>query len=423
VVLLWLSASVDYIHGLIIDRYPNSWQRHIALISSLTINLGLLGIFKYADFFYQTINSVLGTNFMSRGFDLPIGISFYTFQTISYVVDVYRGDVESEKSYLNFLLFVSLFHQLVAGPIVRYSEISTEIGGRKHSLAEFSSGITRFATGLFKKVAIANIAAVEVASFLDQQASMLSVAGAWYGLLMYAIQIYFDFSGYSDMAIGLGMMFGFHYNENFNHPYISRSVTEFWRRWHISLSTFFRDYLYIPLGGNRRHLFRNLFVVWFLTGLWHGASWNFVLWGLYYGILLAIEKIGLLKILEKLPRLFGHVYLIFVVLIGWAIFYFTDFNKLHDFIHVLFGLQTNKLITFKVISSFKEHLWWLIGTIILCLPVRTYLVNYLYSLKQQKSAWTPIGKLALITANFVFIVVSIALLVGNTYNPFIYFRF
>ena len=271
VVLLLISAGVDYVHALIITRYRSHPLVRLAVVSCLVINLGILGVFKYSGFLMQNINLLLGTQLPVPSFALPLGISFYTFQTISYVIDVYRGEVPAQRSFWKFLMYVGMFPQLVAGPIVRYGHIMEAIESRVASLSDISQGITRFCVGLFKKVAIANIAGELVVRYLERDLATLSTGEAWFGLSMFALQIYFDFSGYSDMAIGLGRMFGFKFNENFEHPYIARSATEFWRRWHISLGTFFRDYLYIPLGGKRRHPFRNLFIVWFLTGLWQGA--------------------------------------------------------------------------------------------------------------------------------------------------------
>jgi len=279
VLLLVFSSIVDYINGLVIEAYRGRIQAKLAVAWCLVFNLGILALFKYAGFIVSNLRAVTGLEIQVPDHHLPIGISFYTFQTISYIIDVYRGEVKAARSFVSFLLFISLFHQLVAGPIVRYVHIAAEIEGRKFSWDDFASGVDRFCMGLAKKVLLANAAGEAAKPFLDGHVQSLSVAGAWWGILLFGFQIYFDFSGYSDMAIGMGRMFGFHYHENFNYPYAARSATEFWRRWHISLGTFFRDYLYIPLGGNRQRfrMFANLLFVWCLTGLWHGASWNFVL--------------------------------------------------------------------------------------------------------------------------------------------------
>ena len=290
VTLLIFSATIDYFHGKICEKYTGRWQAKAALISSLVLNLGLLGVFKYSGMAVESLNALTGLSLPVPAFSLPIGISFYTFQTISYVVDVYRGQVRAQKSYWRFFMYVSMYPQLVAGPIVRYTDVAEQIDSRHTTREDFVKGISRFCAGLGKKVLIANLAGDFASQYLDGDLTSLTTAGAWFGILMFTLQIYFDFSGYSDMAIGLARLFGFHYMENFNYPYISQSVSEFWRRWHISLGSFFRDYVYIPLGGNRSHTFRNLLIVWFLTGLWHGASWNFIVWGLLNGIVIIISQ-------------------------------------------------------------------------------------------------------------------------------------
>ena len=304
IILMIVTTLIDYGAGLLVDQYRGQKLAKWALAGSVVITLSFLAVFKYLGFFNQNLNQIFGAELPTQIFNLPIGISFYTFQAITYVVDVYRGKAQVQRSYANLLLYVALFPQLIAGPIVRYTDIAAQLENREMTLPGFSKGITRFVTGLGKKVLLANIAGQVATSLIGGDLSKASVLGAWLGIFAYTFQIYFDFSGYSDMAIGLGHMFGFTYVENFNYPYISKSITEFWRRWHISLSTFFRDYVYIPLGGNRRHQLRNMFIVWALTGLWHGASWNFVLWGLYYFVFLAIEKLFLGKFLEKLPVFF-----------------------------------------------------------------------------------------------------------------------
>jgi alginate O-acetyltransferase complex protein AlgI len=419
VCLLIFSGVWDYLNGMFIDHFKSrKLIARLGLISSLTVNLGLLASFKYADFIVETVNALTGLSFKAPGLLLPIGISFYTFQTISYTVDVYRGEVSAQKNFLNFFLFVVSFHQLVAGPIVRYSHIAREIEERVFSLPDFSSGVTRFCKGLFKKVFIANTAGELSLQFLGQDMSQTTVAGEWFGLLMYSLQIYFDFSGYSDMAIGLGMMFGFHYHENFKHPYTAKSITDFWRRWHISLGTFFRDYVYIPLGGNRRHPVRNIFIVWGLTGLWHGASWNFVLWGLYFGLILWIEKHVLLRVLETLPNFMKHIYAIFFIVLGWAIFFFTDLSLLVSTLKVLFGLADVPFYSFELETAFWAHAYWLVFALLVCTPLYA---RAHAELKQRLKETT--YQCAVIAQNLVFLGVSVVLLVGQAYNPFIYFRF
>jgi alginate O-acetyltransferase complex protein AlgI len=337
---------------------------------------------------------------------------------MSYVIDVYRGEVKAQQSYLRFLMYVSLYHQLVAGPIVRYAHVEQEINNRSVSGSEMSRGFIRFCFGLFKKVYFANMAGELVASFLDVDPGQLTVGGSWYGLLMFALQIYFDFSGYSDMAIGLGWMYGFHYHENFKYPYTATSATDFWRKWHISLGSFFRDYLYIPLGGNKKNVTRNLLVVWFLTGLWHGASWNFILWGLYFGLLIWIERAFLLKVLERIPKFISHVYLIFIALVGWAIFYFTDLGTLGHFFKVLFGAAPNDSWSISLTESIKSHIWWMLLALLCCMPVYHWIQSALEKrLSRNAHFWT------LATIAFIMFLISVTLLVGNTYNPFLYFRF
>jgi alginate O-acetyltransferase complex protein AlgI len=421
--ILIFSTFFDYFNGLIVEKYRGKWQSRAALISSIVVNLSLLGFFKYSGFLMGNINYLLNTSIEFKEYALPIGISFYTFQTISYVVDVYRGEVEAQKSPFKLLLYVSLFHQLVAGPIVRYKDIAYEIDHRIILPSGFSYGINRFVTGLGKKVILANTAGEISDIFLKGDISQLSILGAWFGIVLFALQIYFDFSGYSDMAIGLGKMFGFNYKENFNYPYVSTSATEFWRRWHISLGSFFRDYVYIPLGGNKRYHIRNLIVVWFLTGLWHGASWNFVIWGVYYGGLIIIEKVFLLNILERIPRVISHLYLITVVLIGWVFFYYTDLSKATELLRVMSGIGKNSLVDSYFYVYFLNNAAFLAVALIACTPI----VKLIKSMIPQFPAREKIGfvynEALRPVINFGIIVLSLILLVGKTYNPFLYFRF
>lgn len=422
--LLLISAFADYVHGRVIEAHRGSWQAKAALVSSLVVNLGLLGSFKYAAFITGTINGLLGTGLPEPSFGLPIGISFYTFQTLSYAIDVYRGEVPAQRSALRFLLFVSLFHQLVAGPIVRYKDIAQQINHREFSLPQFSSGITRFVVGLAKKVMIANVAGELALPFLEG-AGGTSVLGAWYGIFLFGLQIYFDFSGYSDMAIGLGRMFGFEYMENFRYPYAARSASEFWRRWHISLGTWFRDYVYIPLGGNRRAGLRNLMVVWFLTGLWHGASWNFVLWGLFYGVLIGIER-GLRTLLPRVSearwlRPFGHLYLVVITLFGWSLFYFTDFALMAAHIGRMLGIGASAWSSLRVELSVAQNLWFLLIAVVASLPVVPALSGRLSAVKAKVREF--VGSLGQPALTAGMLLVSTVLLVGATYNPFLYFRF
>ncbi|HOB86648.1 MAG TPA: MBOAT family O-acyltransferase [Bacillota bacterium] len=424
VTLLVVSTLFDYYNALVAERNRGNWKGKAAVAVSIAGNLLILGFFKYSGFVAENLNSLLGTGLPVPAFGLPIGISFYTFQTISYVIDVYRGETEAQRSFPKLLLFVSLFHQLVAGPIVRYREIAGEIEHRVESWEQFNYGASRFIMGLGKKVLIANTAGELCEHFLGTDYARLPVAGAWLGIFLFALQIYYDFSGYSDMAIGLGKMFGFTYKENFNYPYISRSATEFWRRWHISLGSFFRDYLYIPLGGNRRHQFRNLLVVWFLTGLWHGASWNFVIWGLYYFLLIAVEKLFLLRVLEKLPALFSRLYLWAAVLVGWVFFYHLDLGEALEFLGIMFGLKGAPLSGPEVAIHFWNSALFLLIAAVGCIP---FLKSWE---KRAKGSLPGKGEGALLwekglkpLANIAVLVLSIIFLVGQSYNPFLYFRF
>ncbi|MBQ3421784.1 MAG: MBOAT family protein, partial [Romboutsia sp.] len=396
-------------HALIIDKNRGNIKSKLALISSIIINLGILFYFKYTDFFIDISNKLIGTNFELLGLTLPVGISFYTFQTMSYSIDVYRGNVKVQKNLLNLATYVTLFPQLVAGPIVRYETVSNEIDKRNHSFDLFYEGVCRFIFGLSKKVLIANNVGIIWAYVKALNYSELSLLTAWLGIISFALQIYFDFSGYSDMAIGLGYMFGFNFCENFNYPYISKSITEFWRRWHMSLGQWFRDYLYIPLGGNRCNQSRwilNIFIVWSLTGFWHGAGINFICWGLYFGMILALEKLFISKFMDNKPNFFKHFYVITLVLIGWVLFEIESITNIFAYLKAMF-------FNFKIYD--KTFIYLLIPNSILLLV--------------GLSASTPIYKKILdnsIIKNIVLIiglVLSVAFLVDSYFNPFLYFRF
>ena len=420
--LLVISSSVGWLVGLWVERCKTLTGKKIAIAFAVLTNLGLLGVFKYSTFIVENINLAFITGLDNPGFALPIGISFYTFQILSYVIDVYRGEVRAQRKFLDFLLYVSLFHQLVAGPIVRYVHIAHEINHRVHTWSDFSRGLHRVCVGLFKKVFIANVAGEWAQRTLGGDLSTLSVADAWLGLAMFTIQIYFDFSAYSDMAIGLGMMFGFHYRENFNYPYIARSVTDFWRRWHISLGTFFRDYVYIPLGGNQRWGLRNLFIVWALTGFWHGASWNFMLWGLYFGVWIALERLFIQRLLSALPAAASHFYLMSIVTLGWALFYFTDLSRLTTFLHILFGLSPAEITGATTKDDLSSHALWVILALLWCMPVGKWLQQNIHFLRFDY--WRPATQsFVLLLVDSALLISSTALLVGQSYNPFIYFRF
>ncbi len=343
VFLMLCSITVDYFIGKRIQKCRSADRMSAAgrwMLLSVIYNLSVLGFFKYTDFLIGTINAVFGTDIPLPGIPLPIGISFFTFQTMSYTIDVYRGVTQAQTSWLNYGTYVSMFPQLIAGPIVQYKTIAKQLKERTETTGEFVAGITRFLAGVGKKVLLANNIGVLWDTVSAMPLASLPAATAWLGAIAYTFQIYFDFSGYSDMAIGLGQMFGFHFLENFNYPYISRSITEFWRRWHISLSSWFREYVYIPLGGNRKGAakqIRNIVIVWMLTGIWHGASWNFVLWGVYYGILLILEKFIFGKALKKLPGVLQHAYTLFFVVISWVIFAFDNVGAGIGYIGAMFG--------------------------------------------------------------------------------------
>ncbi len=414
--LLLFSVALNYFYGRVIELLRGTMQARLALAVIVLIDLGLLGLFKYSGFAVETLNSLLGLSIPVPGLTLPIGISFYTFQILSYVVDVYRGDCPAQRSYWKFLLFVSLYHQLVAGPIVRYSEIAERIDHRVESWSGISHGFNRFFVGLIKKVLIANTAGKLAATYLDGSIASLTVLGGWLGALLFSLQIYYDFSGYSDMAIGLGEMFGFSHPENFYYPYVSRSATEFWRRWHITLGRFFRDYLYIPLGGNRRRMVFNLMITWFATGLWHGASWNFVLWGLYYGLLILLERLFLARLLERLPRFLSHVYLLLAMLFGWVLFYFTSIDRAVAYMGRMLGFGAPALYDLPTLFDLANNCFWLGLAILFCMPVCEWLRRLPKAVLATADRLRPVVNLALLA-------LCTALLVGQSYNPFLYFRF
>ena len=417
VILLLFSATSDYFCGRLIGRAQRmnaSLAAKTALIFSVTVNLALLGTFKYLDFFLHNIGLVMRVSPALPGLALPIGISFYTFQTLSYTIDVYRGKVNVQKSCLDFLLFVSLFSQLVAGPILRYADLEQQLRGRTFTWQGYAEGITRFACGLGKKVLLANTAGAVASGLLDGKLEGLPAADAWLGIILYAAQIYFDFSGYSDMAIGLGRMFGFRFHENFRHPYYAASVGDFWRRWHISLGSFFREYVYIPLGGNRKRVLLSLFVTWFLTGLWHGASWNFVLWGLYYFLWLCFERFVLKRLPEKAEKLLPKFYTFPAVLLGWSLFYFTDMGRLGEFLQSLFGLRG--FAGTETLSLWVGRLPLLLICAVAASPLPKRMAE------RYITGRTLLPALAL-GYNSIVMLLSTAYLAGQSYNPFLYFRF
>ena len=426
IILMIVSILVSYTGGILVDRFKTQGKRRAAraaLLGSSVVSLSLLGFFKYADFVIGTVNSLTGAGIDLLKIALPIGISFYTFQTMSYTIDVYRGEAKVQKNLISFGAYVTMFPQLIAGPIVQYKTIDRQLRTRKETAGQFAYGIHRFMIGLGKKVLLANNAGVLWDTISSMEHTQIPVVMSWMGLAAYTFQLYFDFSAYSDMAIGLGHMFGFRFLENFNYPYISKSITEFWRRWHISLSTWFRDYVYIPLGGNRvgvwKHI-RNILVVWMLTGIWHGASWNFVLWGIYYGILLLIEKFVLGKYLKKLPGVFQHIYCMFFVMLGWNLFVFDDMSAGISFARALFG-------TYGAGFCSRETLYLLYNNVVLLvllilgstqLPARAG--NWICAKLRGKETLLTIVKNVFYVAIFL---LSVAWLVDASYNPFLYFRF
>lgn len=418
--LMLAVTAVDYAAGLLIEKFRGTGKAKIYLILAVVLTLSVLGVFKYADFFVNSANSAFRLQIPLPGLSLPIGISFFTFQALTYVVDVYRDRVPVQAYYYKLLLYVSMFPQLIAGPIVRYSDVCAQIDARVCTWQKAAQGVLRFCVGLLKKAIVANFAGELTEKLLGSDLTELSAAGAWVGIFAYAIQIYFDFSGYSDMAIGLGHIFGFDFPENFRYPYAARSVQDFWRRWHITLSSFFRDYVYIPLGGNRKRWALNMLIVWLLTGLWHGAAWNFVLWGLYYFIFLMLEKLYLGKILEKLPRAVQHIYTIVVVLIGWVFFYFEDLSAVKAFFAAAFGangfsnLTQNALITNYIAVLF-------VGAVF-SVPVFSKLLSLGSRLCARKGGKILVD-VSCVAFAFAALWISTAALVGSSYNPFLYFRF
>lgn len=419
--LMLLSILFNYFSGLDIAR--NLQDKRAAkrsLVFNLIINLAVLGFFKYEGFVLDTLNGILPVHISYHALPLPIGISFYTFQILSYIIDVYRGNVKVQTNLPNFALYVTMFPQLIAGPIVQYADVDEQFASREVSRTKFGEGSMYFIRGLAKKVLLANTSGMIFTEVSGLAKGNIAVMTAWLGAFAYMFQIYFDFSGYSDMAIGLGKMFGFEFNMNFNYPYVSKSITEFWRRWHISLSSWFRDYVYIPLGGNRvskiKHI-RNLLIVWFLTGLWHGAAWNFVAWGLYYGVILIIEKYLLSPVLDRLPDIVRHIYSIVLVVIGWVLFFSSSFGQAADYIRVMFGAGAHGFAD-------RESMYLLTSNLILWLILifgSTPLVHFRYEHMLRTKKWnTTIINSVVYAALFI---VCIAYLVTETYNPFLYFRF
>lgn len=418
VILMLFSILLNYTSGILIgvNREKKGLTKFIFILSVI-LNLGLLGFFKYAGFIGETLNMVMPfLNIPILEIALPIGISFYTFQTMSYTIDVYKNTVKVQKNIITFGTYVSLFPQLIAGPIVRYEDVAEQLMHRKETLQDFTDGVKLFLIGLSKKVLLAN----EMGNLWDavrESGTQSGALGSWVGIIAYTFQIYFDFCGYSEMAMGLGKMFGFDFLKNFDYPYISKSVTEFWRRWHISLGTWFREYVYIPLGGNRKGLSRqiiNIAVVWFLTGLWHGASWNFILWGLYFGVLLMIEKLFMLKVLKKAPAIISHIYSIIIIIFGWVLFYFENLNEMGVFLARMFGSDGFMMsgdISVKIISY--------IPLLIVAAITSTPLISKFYHKIKSKPIIYVIDNAGCVLA----LLLCTAALVSSDYNPFLYYKF
>lgn len=429
--LLLAMVLINWIAGLLMsggNKHPV--RRKAGLWVALIGSLGLLGFFKYTGFFLESLQAITGFPEAVPTIVLPIGISFYTFQLLSYSIDVYRGEVKAQKSYKTLLLYASLFHQCIAGPIVRYQDVEQQILGRRVLLRDASQGVMRFTVGLAKKTLLANTCAAVFDRFIPEGAALdsLPAASLWLGILMYMLQIYLDFSAYSDMAIGMGKMAGFHYRENFDYPYTSRSVGEFWRRWHISLGSFFRDYVYIPLGGNRKGTGRTIFnmlVVWFLTGLWHGASWNYVLWGLYFFVFLAMERLFLQKALDRIPRVFSHLYLLVVVFFGWILFRFENLADVGQVLKGLFCLNGNAFISGEARIVLLNYIFFIALAIVAVTPLGKTIME-----RFDRAAVSSRGLTVARVNGAVHVVLPVLLLllstmslVGNSYNPFLYFQF
>ena len=419
VFLMIFTITVDYLFGLVVGKNRENKKGKAALIAAIAINLGILAFFKYYDFFVVNLAKIPALSSLEPlGIEMPIGISFYTFQALSYVIDVYRGDADAQKNPVAFGTYVTLFPQLIAGPIVRYKDVDDQLTSREHSVALAASGIRTFMAGLGKKVIIANTAGALWQAALAIPDAERTAVTAWMGILWYTVQIYFDFSGYSDMAIGLGKILGFRFLENFNYPYISKSITEFWRRWHISLSSWFREYLYIPLGGNRvsrGRMYLNLLIVWFLTGFWHGSGWTFILWGLYYFTLLAIEKAFLGRLIEKLPSPFRHLYTMIAVVFGWLLFASPDISSCFAYFKTMFGAGAGLANGLDLYELARNLIFGAIA-VIGATPLPKKLFMKLYKKSAVTSALTVVGSVALL-------ILVTAYLVDSSFNPFLYWSF
>ncbi len=427
VLSMLFSTLVNYGFGLAISRSTSAPARKIMLALAAVVSLMFLAYFKYSSFVENTVNALLGIHTVVPPKTLPIGISFYTFQILTYTVDVYRGKTPVQKSPFLLLLYISFFPQLIAGPIVQYGDIEPMLMTRSTSLDKFTSGMKRFIIGLAKKTLLANVCGKLLGTMAMAGAPEgLSVTGAWVGMVLFALQIYFDFSGYSDMAIGMARAFGFELKENFNYPYVSKSISEFWRRWHMSLGAFFRDYLYIPLGGNKVGKWRlvmNLAVVWMLTGLWHGASWNFVVWGLYYGVIIILERLVYGKALERLPSFTRIGYSLVLVLVGWALFYYENLSMGMQHVGAMFGVGASGFIDDKTIFALKDKALFLPIALVACLPVKELVQKAIRAPKRMPTFLVRAVPVVQYVAISALLALTLLALVGQSFNPFLYFRF
>ena len=421
VLLIIVSILINYFGALLIRKYISDKEKSkFIFITVLLIDISVLFFFKYYGFAIESLGSILGVNLQVKSIALPLGVSFYTFQQISYIADIYMQRVKPQKNLIDFAAYITMFPQLIAGPIVNYNDIYKQLANRKESISKFGEGVQRFIIGLGKKVILANNIGLIWSQVKEIPLNDLSVVLAWIGIIAFTLQIYFDFSGYSDMAIGLAKMFGFDFLENFDYPYISKSITEFWRRWHMSLGGWFREYIYIPLAGNKKGTLiqvRNLFVVWFATGLWHGASTNFIVWGLYFGVILLIEKLYLKDLLKRIPTIFSHIYTLIIVIIGWVIFDMNTLPAAGHYIKIMFGLGSNIFIDnmAKYILS-TNFIILLLGLICSTKLIKNY-TNKLKSTLKEKDVFL------VASINLLILIISTAYLVGASYNPFLYFRF
>lgn len=421
VLLMAATILIDYVCGLLIQRFRTGDRRAAArcvMIGAIVINLGFLCYFKYANFIIENINSLFKAGFDPLNVLLPIGISFYTFQTMSYIIDVYKQSVHAEKNIISFAAYVTLFPQLIAGPIVQYKTVASELSSRKHTAELFADGVWRFSVGLAKKVVIANqIGAIW--SGISEDAAGLTSGKAWLGAIAFMFQIYFDFSGYSDMAVGMGKMFGFHFPENFDHPYSSKNITDFWRRWHMTLGGWFREYVYIPLGGNRKGIARQIFnimLVWALTGLWHGASWNFAAWGLFYGIILVLEKLFLLKFLDKIPAFLSHIYSLALILIGWVIFECGAAFGIGTYLKAMLGIGVKAWSGETTYILQNYGILFIIAALCSAEIISRLGARWFKSGYRRAGYWRAAGAAMLLILSIIFIA-------GDNYDPFLYFRF